>query len=94
MILRFFASEGTTITRNVYLYATGLMLVMLCFAVQYTWVYYWSDKIGMTSRIIMTGAIYRKVRAIKISTVKVIYITYISLITPPRKKVHNTSLDK
>ena len=55
------ASEGTAINRNAYLYATGLMLVMLCIAVQYTWVYYWSDKIGMMSRIIMTGAIYRKV---------------------------------
>ncbi|XP_065916533.1 ATP-binding cassette sub-family C member 4-like isoform X2 [Dysidea avara] len=72
-----FASEETTISRNAYLYATGLMLVMLCFAVQYTWVYYWSDKIGMTSRIIMTGAIYRKVLCLSHSTIGQLSIGHI-----------------
>ena len=51
----------TTITRNAYFYATGMMLSMLCILIKHTWVYYWSDKVGMMSRILMTGAIYRKV---------------------------------
>ncbi|XP_065916538.1 ATP-binding cassette subfamily C member 4-like isoform X2 [Dysidea avara] len=71
------ASEGTAINRNAYLYATGLMLVMLCIAVQYTWVYYWSDKIGMMSRIIMTGAIYRKVLRLSHSTIGLLSIGHI-----------------
>ena len=51
-----------TATRNAYLIAAGLIVVTFYVSLHHTWVFYWSQKIGMMHRIVMTGAIYSKVR--------------------------------
>ena len=48
-------------TRNAYLYALGMIVISYYTAVHHTWVFYNSHKIGMMNRIIMTGAIFKKV---------------------------------
>ena len=48
-------------TRDAYLYALGMIVVSYYTAVHHTWVFYNSHKIGMMNRIIMTGAIFKKV---------------------------------
>jgi len=50
-----------TTTRNVYLIAAGLIIVTFYVSLHHTWVFYWSQKFGMSNRITMTGAIYNKV---------------------------------
>ena len=48
-------------TRDAYLYALGMIVISYYTAVHHTWVFYNSHKIGMMNRIIMTGAIFKKV---------------------------------
>lgn len=51
-------------TRNAYFYAMGMSLATLSLAVVHSWNFYLSHKIGMICRIILTGAIYTKVRGL------------------------------
>ena len=53
--------EIKTTTRDAYLYALGMIMASYIVAVQHTWVFYNSHKIGMMSRIAMSGAIFEKV---------------------------------
>ena len=55
-------------TRDAYLYALGMIVASCTVAVHHTWVFYNSHKIGMMSRIVMTGAIFKKVIFTFIST--------------------------
>jgi len=48
-------------TRNAYLYATGIILAVLCTMFLYMWAFYIGQNMGMQVRIIATGAIYHKV---------------------------------
>jgi len=50
-------------TRDAYLYAVGMIVASYIVAVNHTWVFYNSHKIGMMNRIVMTTAIFRKVKA-------------------------------
>ena len=54
--------EIRTATRDVYLYAVGMIVASYIMAVNHTWVFYNSHKIGMMYRIVMTAAIFRKVK--------------------------------
>ena len=53
--------EIETTTRDAYLFATGLIVVTFYVSIHHTWVFYWSQKIGMMSRIAVVGAIFNKV---------------------------------
>ena len=53
--------EIKTATRDAYLYALGMIVASYAVAVHHTWVFYNSHKIGMMNRIVMTGAIFKKV---------------------------------
>ena len=48
-------------TRDAYLYALGMIVASYFVAVNHTWVFYISNKIGMMNRIVMTAAIFKKV---------------------------------
>ena len=48
-------------TRDAYLYALGMIVASYFLAVNHTWVFYISHKIGMMNRILMTAAIFKKV---------------------------------
>ena len=48
-------------TRDAYLYALGMIVASYSVAVNFTWVFYISDKIGMMNRVVMTAAIFKKV---------------------------------
>ena len=49
-------------TRDAYLYATGMILVVLGVTFMHAWAFYLAQNTGMQMRIITTGAIYHKVR--------------------------------
>lgn len=48
-------------TRNAYLYATGMIVAVICGVFLYVWAFYFGQNIGMQVRIITMGAIYHKV---------------------------------
>ena len=48
-------------TRDAYLYAVGVILVVVTVAVIHAWGYYLAQNTGMQARIIAVGAIYNKV---------------------------------
>jgi len=48
-------------TRNAYFYALAMVLASFFTAVHHTWVFYNAHKIGMMHRIVMIGAIFKKV---------------------------------
>ena len=48
-------------TRDAYLYATGIILVVLGVTFMHAWAFYLARNTGMQMRIIATGAIYHKV---------------------------------
>ena len=54
--------EIRTATRDAYMYAVGMIVASYVVAVNHTWVFYNSHKIGMMNRIVMTAAIFRKVK--------------------------------
>ena len=49
-------------TRNAYLYATGMILVVISVLFVHAWAFYYAQNTGMQMRIIATGAIYHKVQ--------------------------------
>ncbi|XP_065919844.1 ATP-binding cassette sub-family C member 4-like isoform X2 [Dysidea avara] len=64
-------------TRDAYFYAVGMMLASLIVAVVHAWAFYLAHKIGMLSRIIVTGAIYTKVLRMSLSTIGQLSIGHI-----------------
>jgi len=48
-------------TRDAYLYAAGLVIIMLCVGLTHAWAYYFAQNMGMQMRIVTTSAIYNKV---------------------------------
>ena len=48
-------------TRDAYLYAAGMVLVVLSIMFLHAWAFYLAQNTGMQMRIITTGAIYHKV---------------------------------
>jgi len=48
-------------TRDAYLYAAGMVIIMVCVGITHAWAYYFAQNMGMQIRIITTGAIYNKV---------------------------------
>ena len=48
-------------TRDAYLYAAGMVIVMVCVGIAHAWSSYLAQNMGMQMRIITTGAIYNKV---------------------------------
>ena len=48
-------------TRNAYLYATGMIVAVICQIFLYIWSFYIGQNTGMQVRIITMGAIYHKV---------------------------------
>ena len=48
-------------TRDAYLYATGMVLVVLAVMLIHAWAFYLAQNTGMQMRITTTGAIYHKV---------------------------------
>ena len=53
--------EISDATRDAYLYAVGVILVVVTVAFINAWLYYFAQNIGMRARIIAVGAIYNKV---------------------------------
>ena len=50
-------------TRDAYLYATGVIAVVMCRVFLNIWSFYFGQTIGMQVRIITMGAIYHKVHS-------------------------------
>ena len=48
-------------TRDAYLYATGIIIVVITVTFVHVWAFYFAQNSGMQMRIITTGAIYHKV---------------------------------
>ena len=48
-------------TRDAYLYATGMILIVLSVTFTHAWGFYYGQNMGMQMRIITTSAIYHKV---------------------------------
>lgn len=48
-------------TRDAYLYATGMVLVVIGVLFIHAWAFYYAQNTGMQMRIVTTGAIYHKV---------------------------------
>ena len=48
-------------TRNAYLYAVVMIVVVLCVTFMHMWAFYIGQTLGMQLRIITMGAIYHKV---------------------------------
>ena len=48
-------------TRDAYLYATGIIIVVVTVTFVHVWAFYFAQNSGMQMRIITTGAIYHKV---------------------------------
>ena len=48
-------------TRDAYLYAAGMVIVMVCVGMTHAWGYHLAQIMGMKMRIITTGAIFNKV---------------------------------
>ena len=55
-------------TRDAYLYATGMVVIMVCTGITHAWAYYLAQNMGMQMRIITTGAIYNKVLRLILTT--------------------------
>ena len=53
--------EIDNVTRNAYLYATGMIVVVVIVTFMHVWTFYFGQNMGMQMRIITTGAIYDKV---------------------------------
>ena len=51
-------------TRDAYLYAAGLTVLMVLVGVTHAWGFYFAQNMGMQMRIVTTGAIYNKVLSI------------------------------
>ena len=50
------------LTRNAYLYATGMSIIAVGLAIDHAWTFYLSGTMGMKHRILFTAAIYEKAR--------------------------------
>ena len=50
------------LTRNAYLYATGMSIIAVGLAMDHAWTFYLSGTLGMKHRILFTAAIYEKAR--------------------------------
>ena len=48
-------------TRDAYLYAVGLIGLMILIGITHAWAFYLAQNMGMQIRIVTTGAIYNKV---------------------------------
>ena len=48
-------------TRDAYIYATGIIIVVITVTFLHVWAFYFAQNSGMQMRIITTGAIYHKV---------------------------------
>ena len=48
-------------TRDAYIYATGIIIVVIIVTFLHVWAFYFAQNSGMQMRIITTGAIYHKV---------------------------------
>ena len=48
-------------TRNAYFYALGIIVSAFYVSVHHSCLFCYSDKIGMMHRVVMTGAIFKKV---------------------------------
>ena len=48
-------------TRDAYLYAVGMIVLMVLIGITHAWAFYLAQNMGMQMRIIATGAIYNKV---------------------------------
>ena len=53
--------EIDTATRDAYLYAAGIIVIVVSITFVHVWVFYLAQNTGMQMRIITTGAIYHKV---------------------------------
>ena len=53
--------EIQVLTRNAYLYATGMSILAVALALDHAWTYFISGSLGMKNRILFTAAIYEKV---------------------------------
>ena len=51
------------LTRNAYLYATGMSVIAVGLAINHAWTFYLSGTLGMKNRILFTAAIYEKARS-------------------------------
>ena len=50
-----------TITRNAYLYGTGIAMIAFIIVLNHAWVFFLANTLGMKHRILFTAAIYEKV---------------------------------
>lgn len=48
-------------TKDAYLYAMGMIMIVLCVTFVHAWAFYSGQNMGMQMRIITTAAIYHKV---------------------------------
>jgi len=56
--------EIQSLTRNAYLYASGMSIIAFALALDHAWTFYLSAQVGMKHRILLTAAIYEKARNI------------------------------
>ena len=54
--------EIQTITRNAYLYAAGIAMVVFIILLNHAWCFFVSDSLGMKHRVLFIAAIYEKVK--------------------------------
>ena len=60
-------------TRDAYLYATGLTALSFVLAISHAWIFYLGGTIGMKFRVLLTAAIYEKV---KICSIYFVHASY------------------
>jgi len=54
--------EIKIITRNAYFYATAMTVIAIIISINIAWTFVLSETLGMKHRILLTGAIYEKVK--------------------------------
>jgi len=58
--------EIKIITRNAYFYATAMTVITIIISINIAWKFLLSETLGMKHRILLTGAIYEKVKNVSI----------------------------
>ena len=53
--------EMQTITRNAYLYGTGITIIAFIIVLNHAWAFFFANTLGMKHRILFIAAIYEKV---------------------------------
>ncbi|XP_065919842.1 ATP-binding cassette sub-family C member 4-like isoform X2 [Dysidea avara] len=64
-------------TRDAYLYAVGMIVLMVLIGITHAWAFYLAQNMGMQMRIIATGAIYNKVLKLSHTIIGRLSIGYI-----------------